>query len=89
LLIIFIKHNILRLLISHGCKVTVVPAQTTAQEVLKEKPDGVFLSNGPGDPEPCTYAIDREGFLRIRCLGCSEEVKTMFAKNLKDLLAIP
>jgi len=51
-----IKHNILRKLVSEGCAVTVVPAQTSAQEVLAMKPDGVFLSNGPGDPEPCTYA---------------------------------
>jgi carbamoyl-phosphate synthase small subunit len=52
-----IKRNILRMLASRGCKVTVVPAQTSAAEVLKYKPDGVFLSNGPGDPEPCDYAI--------------------------------
>jgi len=52
-----IKHNILRLLADRGCKVTVVPAQTTAADVLALRPDGVFLSNGPGDPEPCTYAI--------------------------------
>jgi carbamoyl-phosphate synthase small subunit len=52
-----VKRNILRMLASRGCKVTVVPAQTPAQEVLRLKPDGVFLSNGPGDPEPCDYAI--------------------------------
>ena len=52
-----IKRNILRLLKDRGCNVTVVPAQTPASEVLKHKPDGVFLSNGPGDPEPCDYAI--------------------------------
>ncbi len=52
-----IKHNILRMLVSRGCAVTVVPAKTTAEEVLALKPDGVFLSNGPGDPEPCDYAI--------------------------------
>jgi carbamoyl-phosphate synthase small subunit len=52
-----IKRNILRLLADQGCRVTVVPAQTTAAEVLALKPDGVFLSNGPGDPEPCDYAI--------------------------------
>jgi carbamoyl-phosphate synthase small subunit len=51
------KHNILRLLVDRGCKLTVVPAQTPAAEVLKMNPDGVFLSNGPGDPEPCDYAI--------------------------------
>lgn len=52
-----IKRNILRHLVSAGCQVTVVPAQTPAQEVLAMKPQGVFLSNGPGDPEPCDYAI--------------------------------
>ena len=52
-----VKRNILRMLASRGCKVTVVPAQTSAAEVLKYNPDGVFLSNGPGDPEPCDYAI--------------------------------
>jgi carbamoyl-phosphate synthase small subunit len=51
------KHNILRMMASRGCKVTVVPAQTSAADVLALKPDGVFLSNGPGDPEPCDYAI--------------------------------
>ena len=53
-----VKFNILRMLASRGCKVTVVPAQTLASEVLKYKPDGIFLSNGPGDPEPCDYAIE-------------------------------
>ena len=53
-----VKRNILRMLASRGCKLTVVPAQTPAAEVLAMKPDGVFLSNGPGDPEPCTYAIE-------------------------------
>ncbi|MEY3975945.1 MAG: hypothetical protein RLZZ33_1000 [Pseudomonadota bacterium] len=52
-----IKHNILRMLVDAGCLVTVVPAQTRASEVLALKPEGVFLSNGPGDPEPCDYAI--------------------------------
>ena len=52
-----VKHNILRMLASRGCKVTVVPAKTTAKDVLAMNPDGVFLSNGPGDPEPCDYAI--------------------------------
>ena len=52
-----VKHNILRMLAARGCKITVVPAQTSAAEVLELKPDGVFLSNGPGDPEPCDYAI--------------------------------
>ena len=53
-----IKRNILRMLSDRGCKVTVVPATKPASEVLAMKPDGVFLSNGPGDPEPCQYAID-------------------------------
>lgn len=52
-----VKFNILRMLSARGCKVTVVPAQTSAKEVLALKPSGVFLSNGPGDPEPCDYAI--------------------------------
>ncbi len=71
-----VKSNILRMLASRGCDITVVPAQTSAAEVMKLLPDGVFLSNGPGDPEPCDYAIEavRE-FLRLRvpvfgiCLG--------------------
>lgn len=71
-----IKHNILRCLVDVGCRVTVVPAQTPAAEVLALAPDGVFLSNGPGDPEPCTYAITAiQAFLARRiplfgiCLG--------------------
>ena len=52
-----VKRNILRMLVSRGCKVTVVPAQTAADDVLAYQPDGVFLSNGPGDPAPCDYAI--------------------------------
>ena len=53
-----VKHNILRILAERGCRLTVVPAQTSAEAALALRPDGVFLSNGPGDPEPCTYAID-------------------------------
>jgi carbamoyl-phosphate synthase small subunit len=53
-----IKQNILRLLCSHGCNVRVVPGQTSAKEVLAQKPDGVFLSNGPGDPAAVSYAIE-------------------------------
>ena len=53
-----VKRNILRMLASRGCRVTVVPAKTSAAEVLKHKPDGIFLSNGPGDPQPCDYAIE-------------------------------
>ena len=71
-----VKHNILRLLIDAGCDVTVVPAQTPAAEVLALSPEGVFLSNGPGDPEPCDYAIqairellDREVPIFGICLG--------------------
>ena len=52
-----VKRNILRMLVSRGCKVTVLPAQATAEQALSYKPDGIFLSNGPGDPEPCDYAI--------------------------------
>ncbi|HSS64705.1 MAG TPA: glutamine-hydrolyzing carbamoyl-phosphate synthase small subunit [Gammaproteobacteria bacterium] len=71
-----IKRNILRMLTHRGCRVTVVPAQTPAEDVLAMKPDGVFLSNGPGDPEPCDYAIaairallDKEIPLFGICLG--------------------
>jgi len=53
-----VKRNILRLLANRGCRVTVVPATTPAETVLAMNPDGIFLSNGPGDPEPCTYAIE-------------------------------
>ena len=53
-----VKRNILRMLVDRGCRLTVVPAQTPAAEVMKLNPDGVFLSNGPGDPEPCDYAIE-------------------------------
>ncbi len=53
-----VKRNILRMLTDRGCRLTVVPAQTPASEVLAMQPDGVFLSNGPGDPEPCDYAIE-------------------------------
>ncbi|MGZ8142939.1 MAG: glutamine-hydrolyzing carbamoyl-phosphate synthase small subunit [Methylosarcina sp.] len=63
-----IKRNILRLLANRGCRVTVVPATTSAGAVLEMNPDGVFLSNGPGDPEPCTYAI--------------EAIKTILAKKI-------
>jgi len=71
-----IKRNILRMLVDRGCEVVVVPAQMSAHDVLALKPDGIFLSNGPGDPAPCDYAIEaiRE-FLRVKipvfgiCLG--------------------
>jgi carbamoyl-phosphate synthase small subunit len=53
-----IKQNILRLLVDHNCEVTVIPARTSAEDVLALKPDGVFLSNGPGDPEPIGYAVE-------------------------------
>ena len=53
-----VKRNILRLLVDRGCRVTLVPARTTSREVLAMQPDGVFLSNGPGDPDPCDYAIE-------------------------------
>lgn len=71
-----VKTNILRMLAERGCEVTVVPAQTPAAEVLSLKPDGVFLSNGPGDPEPCDYAIEAiKTFIDVKiptfgiCLG--------------------
>lgn len=58
-----VKQNILRMLVSRGCKVTVLPAQATAEDALSYQPDGIFLSNGPGDPEPCDYAIKTIGAL--------------------------
>ena len=71
-----IKRNILRMLADHGCRITVVPAQTSAHDALALGPDGIFLSNGPGDPEPCGYAIEAaRGFLETDlpvfgiCLG--------------------
>ena len=71
-----VKRNILRMLVDRGCEVTVVPAQTPVEEALKHNPDGVFLSNGPGDPEPCAYALkaiktllDRKIPLFGICLG--------------------
>ena len=71
-----VKHNLLRLLADHGCDITVVPARTGAKQILDLQPDGVFLSNGPGDPEPCDYAIAAIGDLIEReipvfgiCLG--------------------
>jgi carbamoyl-phosphate synthase small subunit len=71
-----VKHNTLRMLVDSGCRVTVVPAQTTAGDVFALKPDGVYLSNGPGDPEPCDYAIRAIGEIVDRgiptfgiCLG--------------------
>lgn len=71
-----VKRNILRMLVDRGCRLTVVPAKTPAAEVLAMKPDGIFLSNGPGDPEPCDYAIEAiKAFLNTNtpvfgiCLG--------------------
>ncbi|MDH3979576.1 MAG: carbamoyl phosphate synthase small subunit, partial [Gammaproteobacteria bacterium] len=58
-----VKRNILRMLAARGCRITVVPARTPASEVLAYQPDGIFLSNGPGDPEPCDYAIAAIGEL--------------------------
>jgi carbamoyl-phosphate synthase small subunit len=85
-----VKRNILRMLAERGCKVTVVPAQTPATQALAERPDGVFLSNGPGDPEPCDYAIAaiRE-FLKAKiptfgiCLGHQLLGLASGAKTLK------
>jgi carbamoyl-phosphate synthase small subunit len=85
-----IKHNILRMLSGRGCRLTVVPAQTSAKEALAYKPDGIFLSNGPGDPEPCDYAIAaiRE-FLKVGvptfgiCLGHQLLGLAVGAKTLK------
>ena len=65
-----VKKNILRMLSQRGCRVTVVPAQTTAQDVMALQPDGVFFSNGPGDPEPCTYAIEAAATLMAAGKPC-------------------
>jgi len=85
-----VKTNILRMLAERGCAVTVVPAQTPAAEVLALKPDGVFLSNGPGDPEPCDYAIEAiRQLLEVRvptfgiCLGHQLLALASGAKTLK------
>ena len=85
-----VKRNILRMLAQRGCRVTVLPAQSTAAQVLALNPDGVFLSNGPGDPEPCTYAIDAAKELIERgiptfgiCLGHQIMALASGAKTLK------
>ncbi|MEW5771134.1 MAG: glutamine-hydrolyzing carbamoyl-phosphate synthase small subunit [Pseudomonadota bacterium] len=85
-----VKRNILRMLVERGCHVTVVPAQTPASEVLAMRPDGVFLSNGPGDPEPCDYAIKAiQEILAARvptygiCLGHQLLALASGAKTLK------
>ena len=85
-----VKFNILRMLAERGCRVTVVPAQTSAADVLAYNPDGVFLSNGPGDPEPCDYAISAtKEFLERRiptfgiCLGHQIMGLAVGAKTLK------
>ena len=85
-----IKRNILRTLVSRGCRVEVVPAQTPAREILSRAPHGVFLSNGPGDPEPCGYAIDAVGELLERavpifgiCLGHQLLALASGAKTMK------
>ncbi|HIF74720.1 MAG TPA: carbamoyl-phosphate synthase small subunit [Porticoccaceae bacterium] len=85
-----VKRNILRMLVARGCHVTVVPAQTPAVEVLAMNPDGIFLSNGPGDPEPCDYAIAAiEEILQESipvfgiCLGCQLLALACGAKTVK------
>ncbi len=85
-----VKLNILRLLVANGCRVTVVPAQTAAADVLALNPDGVFLANGPGDPEPCDYAIaairvflERKIPLFGICLGQQLMGLALGAKTLK------
>lgn len=88
-----IKRNILRMLASRNCRVTVVPARTPASEVLAMNPDGIFLSNGPGDPEPCDYAIEaiREVLetdipLFGICLGCQLLALACGARTMKMTL---
>ena len=85
-----VKQNILRLLVEHGAYVTVVPAKTSADVVLAMKPDGIFLSNGPGDPEPCEYAINAiKEFLKTKipvfgiCLGHQLLALAAGAKTVK------
>jgi carbamoyl-phosphate synthase small subunit len=85
-----VKRNILRMLAQRGCRVTVVPAQTSAEAVLALHPDGVFLSNGPGDPEPCDYAIEAARVLIERglptfgiCLGHQIMALASGAKTFK------
>lgn len=85
-----VKRNILRMLVDRGCRLTVVPAQTSAEEVLKLNPDGIFLSNGPGDPEPCDYAIEAiQAFLKTDipvfgiCLGHQLLALASGAKTVK------
>ncbi|OBU02959.1 glutamine-hydrolyzing carbamoyl-phosphate synthase small subunit [Morganella psychrotolerans] len=84
------KRNILRMLVDRGCRLTVVPAQTPAEEVLKMAPDGIFLSNGPGDPAPCDYAVDAiRSFLKTDiplfgiCLGHQLLALASGAKTIK------
>lgn len=85
-----VKHNILRMLAERGCRLTVVPAQTPAADVFALKPDGVFLSNGPGDPEPCDYAVKAIGeFIKAKiptfgiCLGHQLLALASGAKTMK------
>ena len=85
-----LKRNILRMLVDRGCEIIVVPAQTTALEVLALNPDGIFLSNGPGDPEPCDYAIiaiaeflEAEVPLFGICLGCQLLALACGARTVK------
>ncbi|MFC3553132.1 glutamine-hydrolyzing carbamoyl-phosphate synthase small subunit [Alcaligenes endophyticus] len=85
-----VKANILRQMADRGCKITVVPAQTSLEQVLALNPDGVFLSNGPGDPEPCTYAIEAcQGLLAQKmplfgiCLGHQIMGLALGAKTVK------
>ncbi|MCY3885035.1 MAG: glutamine-hydrolyzing carbamoyl-phosphate synthase small subunit [Gammaproteobacteria bacterium] len=85
-----VKRNILRLLVDRGCEIVVVPAQTSAAQALSHKPDGIFLSNGPGDPDPCIYAVDAiRSFLDSRipmfgiCLGMQLLALAVGAKTMK------
>ena len=85
-----VKRNILRLLVDRSCEILVVPAHTSAEQALSHKPDGIFLSNGPGDPDPCTYAIDAiRSFLDSRvplfgiCLGMQLLALAVGAKTVK------
>jgi len=85
-----VKRNILRMLVARGCEIVVVPAQSSAAEVLAMQPDGIFLSNGPGDPEPCDYAIEAIKTLLETdvplfgiCLGCQLLALASGAQTMK------
>mgnify|MGYP003348319243 CR=1 FL=1 len=86
-----VKYNILRMLAHRGCKVTVLPAQSTAADALALNPDGIFLSNGPGDPQPCDYAIAASrAYFRQGGEGVSfEDLASQCGFSVDELLSNP